>query len=214
MTRLRQASLYAVVLFLSLSALVAVVSLLTGQFGEVQVKIILTTLTISAASVCGMACLAFVEKHGRAALGGVGVICAVIAALMSILGIWRISDVSTEYWKITLTFVVASVAIAHMLLLHVPALPAGWRWNQHALILFDLTLAAQVVFAMWDETSSSGFYRFMGVITVFVVLFTLIIPIGSRLTGGARKHATLALTHEEDDIYHDREGQRYRVTKI
>lgn len=214
MKSLRKASLYAVIVFLSLSALLAVVSLLTGEFGEVQMKIILTTLTISAASVCGMACLAFVEKRGAAALGGVGVMCAVIAASMGIFAFWNSSSVSTEYAKVTLTFVVASVAIAHMLLLHIPNLPAGWRWNQYALVLFDLILAGQVVFAMWDETSSSGFYRLMGVITVFVVFFTLIIPIGSRLTGRARKHASLTLTPEGDDIYFDREGQRYRVTKI
>lgn len=212
---LKKVSLFGIIGFLSLSALVAVVSLLTGDFGDTQVRIILTTLTISGASVCGMACFAFIEKRGLAPLGAIGVGCAVAAAAMGILAIWDITSPGTTYGKVALTLVVAAVALAHAFLLHIPTLPPGYRWNQYALILFDLLLAGQITFALWDETNASGFYRIMGVITVFVVLFTLIIPICSRLGGGhATKEGSLVLSHENNDIYRDEEGQRYRVTKV
>lgn len=215
MNLLKKLSLFGIIGFLSLSALVAVVSLLTGEFGETQVKIILTTLTISGASVCGMACFAFIEKRGLAPLGAIGVACAVIAAAVGILAIWGIDNIGTTYGKVTLTFVIAAVALAHIFLLHIPTLPPNYRWNQYTLIFFDLILAGQVTYAMWEEVNSSGFYRFMGVITVFVVLFTLIIPICSRLaTGHADRAGSLVLDHENTDIYRDRDGQRYRVTKV
>ncbi len=211
----KKLSLFGIIGFLSLSALIAVVSLLTGEFGEVQVKIILTTLTISGASICGMACFAFIEKCGLAPLGLLGVACAVIAAAMGILAIWDITSPGTTYGKVALTLVVAAVALAHAFLLHIPTLPPGYRWNQYALILFDLLLAGQITFALWDETHSSGFYRIMGVLTVFVVLFTLIIPICSRLAGkDPTPGNSLVLDHENTDIYRARDGQRYRVTKV
>ena len=59
----RRASLRTFLGFLALTAAVAVVSVLSGDFGETQVKVLLTTLTISAASMCAMACAAFIEKR-------------------------------------------------------------------------------------------------------------------------------------------------------
>lgn len=178
-------------------------------------KIILTTLTISGASICGMACFAFIEKRGLAPLGLLGVACAVIAAAMGILAIWNAENIGATYGKITFTFIIAAAALAHIFLLHIPTLPPTSRWNQYALILFDLILAGQITYAMWAQVSSSGFYRIMDVLTVFVVLFTLIIPICSRLAGkDPTPGDSLVLDHESADIYRARDGQRYRVTKV
>ena len=49
--------------FLVLTALVGIISVLSGEFGEVQFKVLATCLTISAASICSMACAALIEKR-------------------------------------------------------------------------------------------------------------------------------------------------------
>lgn len=210
---IKKACLFAVIGFLGLSALIAVVALLTGDFSDTQIRIILTTLTIAGASICGMACFAFIEKRGLLKIGAIGVLCAVIAAGLAIIGIWSEIGGGT-YWKYTITFIIASVAFAHCFLLNIPTLQRSYRWCQYLLVLFVVLLAAQVDFAVWDETSGSVFYRIMGVLAVIVVLLTLIVPILSRFTSGGAAAPTLALTAEAGEIYRDASGQRYRVSKI
>ncbi len=116
--------------------------------------------------------------------------------------------------KYTVTFIIASVAFAHCFLVNIPTLQRSYKWCQYLLVLFVVLLAAQVDFAVWDETNDDVFYRIMGVLAVIVVLFTLMVPIFSRFTSGGAAANTLALTAEEGEIYRDASGQRYRVTKI
>src|SRR5262245_23504404 len=107
--------------FLSLTALVAIVSVLGGKFGETQIKVLVTTCSISAASICAMSCAAFVERKKAKAIGGTGILAAGVAALMVIVGAW--SEISDEdYWRTTGTFIVISICFAHGCLLGLPNL--------------------------------------------------------------------------------------------
>jgi len=210
----KRLSLGSLIGFLSLSALIAIGALLSGDFGSTQIKVILTTLTISGASICAMACSAFVEKRGRSAIGVLGIVCAAIAAGLTIGGIW--GEFSSElYWKSTVTTIIASISLAHSLLLFIPALAPNYRWTQGALSLTAAILAGMILVAVWGEISGAGYYRVLGVVAVLVVLLTLIVPICARLgAGGAVDSSALTLTKEDEDIYRDPSGQRYRVTKI
>jgi len=213
-TRFKQLCLVSLIGFLSLSALIAVVSLLSGDFGSTQVKVILTALTISGASICAMSCSAFIEKHGLPLLAGVGVLVAAVAAIMAISGIWAEIG-KEEYWKATISLIVISAAFAHCLLLCIPSLAPGVRWTQVSLIAFVSILTLQIVFAVYGEISDIGYYRLVGVVAVIVVLLTLIVPICLRLSPAPiLKSNRLALDHDEGDIYRDRNGARYRVTQI
>lgn len=214
-SRLKQFCLWSMIGFLSLSALLAIVSLLSGHFGETQLKVILTTLTISGASICGMACSAFIEKRGMARLGGVGIACASMAAMLSIGGIW--SEVDMEvYWKTTITLIIISVAFAHCLLLFIPILASSYRWSQMGAAVFIFILAIQMILAVHSDVfQNADYFRFIGIVAVIVVLLTLIIPICSKLSSlKPEKSGILTLSHDQDDIYHDATGQRYKVTKI
>ena len=59
--------------FLSLTAAIAILSVLTGEFGAFQVKVLATTMTISAASICAMSCAAFIEIRRKKVLGTIGI---------------------------------------------------------------------------------------------------------------------------------------------
>lgn len=214
-SRLRQFCLWSIIGFLSLSALLAIVSLLSGHFGSIQLKVILTTLTIAGASICGMACSAFIEKRGWARLGGVGIACTLVAAMLSISGIW--SDYGAEiYWKITVSLIVISVAFAHALLLFIPSLASSYRWSQIGAAIFISILAAQIILAVYSDVfQNAEYFRLIGIVAVVVVLLTLIVPNCSKLGAIKPKEAdTLTLSHDTDDIYHDATGQRYKVTKL
>ena len=106
---LKRFALRSFLLFLAFTALVAIISVLTGSFGEVQLRILLTSLTISTASICAMSCAAFIERKDRTILGAAGIICSVAAALVIIFGIWFEPSEDT-FWKLSITLVVAAAA--------------------------------------------------------------------------------------------------------
>lgn len=212
--RFKQLCLFSLIGFLSISAIIAVASLLSGDFGSTQIKIILTALTISGASICAMACSAFIEKRGLPWLGGVGVLLAVAAATMTIAGMW--AKVGQEdYWKAAVSLMVLSAAFAHGLLLCLPRLPSRFRWIQASLIFFVAVLSLQIIFAICGEIQVTGYYRLMGIVAVLVVLLTLIVPICWKLASTTTPESPrLLLDHVEGDVYCDSRGVRYRVTKL
>lgn len=85
---LRRTLLRLFILFLCLSAGLAIIAVLGGGFGQVQLKIILSTLAIAAANICGMSCAAYMQRRGQNPAGLAGIISAVAAAVMVIAGIW------------------------------------------------------------------------------------------------------------------------------
>src|SRR5262245_58181132 len=145
--------------FLSLTALVAIVSVLSGKFGETQIKVLVTTCSISAASICTMSCAAFLERKKAKWAGGTGILMAGIAAVMVIIGVW--SEISDDnYWRITGTLIVVSICFAHGCLLGLPNLVARYRWTQITSTILITLLALQILVAIWGKISDEGFYRF------------------------------------------------------
>ena len=99
---IRRFSLIVFIGFLILTALIAIVSVLSGTFGDIQWKILGTTFTISAASICSMACAAFMEKKKQVPVGMAGIALCVITAALVIIGMWPEINCD-EYWKVTST---------------------------------------------------------------------------------------------------------------
>lgn len=209
-SQIKRFFLWSLIGFLSLSALIAVVCLLVGDFGETQVKIILSTLTISGASLCAMACSAFVEKTRLTIPGILGAVLAGVTAICVLSGIW--GEINWEnYWKITASMAVLTVFLAHALLLHIPTLAGAYRLIRRGLNICLAILVLQILTLIWGEIGGDTFYRIMGAVAVLALLLTLVIPICARLALAAAKNR-LVLTQDEGDLYHDDQGRRYRVT--
>ena len=210
---LKRFALRSFLLFLAFTALVAIISVLTGSFGEVQLRILLTSLTISTASICAMSCAAFIERKDRTILGTAGIICSVAAALVIIFGIWFEPSEDT-FWKLSITLVVAAAAFAHTFLLILPLLDMNYRWTQQVSTASILLLSFLVVFAVWLEIDATWYYRLLAVVAIVVGLVTLAIPILVKL-GGRAESAKLELKLEqiEGDTYRDTKGNIYRVTE-
>jgi len=208
--------------FLVLTALIAIASVLSGQWGEVQLKTMATTFTISAASVCAMACAAFVEKRGVPAIGWIGGGANFLAAAMITSAVWM-EHGEEVYWKTAVSFVVAGLGFAHGCLMNLPSLATAYRWTQTTLTLTVAILAAMLISAIWGEIDAEGYYRMVAVVSIVAVLFTLVIPILGKLSpaGGGEEAAApealppaLTLTAKGDGVYEDAAGARYRVERI
>ena len=65
----KKAFLYSLVASVLLSAFLGIVAILSGRFGWLEIRIILTTVTIALASICGLACGAYLgTKTGKAVI--------------------------------------------------------------------------------------------------------------------------------------------------
>lgn len=213
-TELRKRSLKVFLGFLGLTALTAIVSVLSGDFGEFEFKVLATSFTISTASICSMSSAAFIETKRRTGIGLCGIFFTSVGALFLIAGLWIEID-SEEYWKFTVTMIVAAISFAHAFLLVLPKLDDGQKWIQPMSSVTIAILSLLIVMAVWGEIDSEGYYRFLAAVAIVLALQTLAIPILMKLKkGNAEQSRRLVLDLVVDDIYKDSDGKQYRLEEI
>ena len=214
-SEIKRLSLKAFVGFLSFTALVAIVSVLSGEFGEIQIKVLATSLTISAASICAMSCAAFMEKKKSRALGLGGIFLSVASAALVILGLWPEFD-SKEYWKTTITLTVFAVAFAHAFLLVLPDLNDRHKWVQRVAATSIGILSLQIVIAVWGEIDEEAYYRVLAMVAIIVGLETLVVPLLMKFQKKVQEPTPqrIVLERIEGELYTDSAGKTFRVTEI
>jgi hypothetical protein len=200
--------------FLGLTALVAIISVLSGEFGKLQGKILATCFTVSAASICSMSCAAFIEKKRRVQLGLAGICLSIVSAILVIVGLWTEID-SDEYWKSTITFIVAAISFAYAFLLTLAELEEKHKWIQRVFCTSIGVLALQIVVGVWGEIEAEGYFRALAVVAIVVGLQTLAIPIMAKLRKGNGGHREkLVLEKMAGGIYRDATGKNYQLEEI
>ncbi|HEX4343380.1 MAG TPA: hypothetical protein VH255_08310 [Verrucomicrobiae bacterium] len=215
MPEIKKGFLWSFIGFLSITAVIAIITVLSGTFGDTQLKVLGTTFAISTASICAMSCAAFIEKHGKNIFAFAGMFSAVASAAMSIAGMW--GEISGDfYWKTTLMLIVIAIATAYALLLLIPSLAAGHKWTQNAAVACIAVLALEIIAAICGEIDAEGYYRLVIVTSIVTVLMTLVVPICLKLRGkeDGEHFDRLVLHKVADDIYADQSGRRVRVTQI
>jgi hypothetical protein len=216
-TKVRKLLLKVFIGFLSMTALVAIFSVLNREFGEAQIKVLVTTFSISAGSICAMACAGIIERKDAKAVGIIGILAACVAVSLVIIGVWG-EITEGDYLKTTGTSIVVSIAFAHACLLHLPDLAGSYRWTQTVSALLIGLLALQIISAIWAEVGNEGFYRVMAAVSVLVVLATLVVPICSWLSASTEKPGPvpeqLVLHRISGTHFADQVGRQYQVTEI
>jgi hypothetical protein len=211
---IRKISLKVFIGFLGLTALIAIITLLSGKFRWFQWRVLGTSLTITAASVCAMSCAAFIEKKKQVLLGMTGIVLCVSAAILLIAGMW--TAVENEIClKITITLGVFGAGFAHAFLLFLPELGDRYKWVQPASSVSIGILALLIVVFVWGEFDNDLYFRILAAVAIIVSLETIVIPILMKL----RKTTTpgrikLVLEKIDDDIYRDSEGNEYKLKPL
>jgi Na+-transporting NADH:ubiquinone oxidoreductase subunit NqrB len=213
-TKITRLSLKLFIGFLVLTALIAMITVLTGKFGKIQMKILATTFTISAASICSMSCAAFIDKKKLLRLGLLGILLTISAAILLIAGLWSEFD-SKIFAKIMLTLIVSAVAFAFAFLLVLPELNNRHKWVQLVSSVSIGILALQIVVAVWGDIKNDWYYRLLAFVAIIVGLDTLVIPILMKLQKGAElKNDKVVLERVDGDVYRDTAGRKYRLTEM
>lgn len=177
----KKTALWLLIASVVFSALLGIWAILSGTFGQLQGRVLLTTLTITAASVIGLACGAYWETGRERWLPLIGIILATFSAVMIILGIWF--EPQGEFlWKVTASACFLAVATGHFCLLSLARLATRFKWALHAAFLLIYFLAGLGIFIIFAKVDGDWVYRAIGVTAILVGAVSLIIPIFHRLS--------------------------------
>lgn len=148
---LKKTFLYALISSVSISAIVAIGVLLFGSFGSIEVRVLMTTLTITGASILGLASGAYFELGRRRMMPLAGIVLSVVAALMTFLIIWNVADESETFIKATATVTLLALSCSHLSLLSLATLDPRFRWTRVLAFVTVWTLSGILLWLMWFE---------------------------------------------------------------
>ncbi|MBP90511.1 MAG: hypothetical protein CMJ64_28020 [Planctomycetaceae bacterium] len=173
--------LYSLVASVLLSAFLGIVAILSGRFGWVEIRIILTTVTIALGSICGLACGAYLGTKTGKALPLSGIVLTLLAAAMIIIGMW-IEMESEGYWKLAASISVFAVACAHLSLLSMARLAEWFQWSLVAAYVVIFGVASLIVVMIFFEIDETGMFQLLGVAAIVDAAMTILVPIFHRLS--------------------------------
>lgn len=204
---LRRTFLYTLIASVAVSAVIGIGVILLGNFGNVEVRILMTTLTITATSILGLACGAYYETGRGHALPLAGIALALVAAVMTFLIIWDVLDEYENYIRATGTVALAAIACAHLSLLSLARLDKRFAWSRIAAFVFVWLLSALLAYLIWFEPDANSdlFARTIGVLSILVASVTVVTPVFHKLSAGEPDVA---------DIDAEIEGLRSRIAEL
>ncbi|MBI2039077.1 MAG: hypothetical protein HYT22_02265 [Candidatus Niyogibacteria bacterium] len=173
---------------LSLSALGAIFIFLFGKFGELEVRLLLTALTIGWYSMCASATFGFHEKD----LGFITVIGVVISVVGAFTALHEIWFPSWDFWgddlRAVFFFLVVSFSIAHSALLLKMQFGSGSRWVSGINITTMVVvwcIAGMLTWLIFSDNwldFSEFFFRLLASLVVLDLLGTILAPTVKKLT--------------------------------
>jgi hypothetical protein len=181
---LKRAFLYALIGSVSISALIGIGVLLFGNFGNVEVRILMTTLTVTVTSILGLACGAYFESGRGRELPLAGVVLAVAAAMMTLLIVWNVGDKSEAFIKSTATVTLLALSCSHLSLLSLARLDKRFAWSRTAAFGLVAVLDAILLWLMWfePEGDSEIVPRTLGVLSILIAAVTVVTPVFHKLS--------------------------------
>lgn len=182
----RKIFLNSLIASVALSAVIGIVVVVAGSFGEFEVRVLMTTLTVTATSILGLACGACYEAGRGRRLPLAGIVLSVISALALFLIIWNALDDNETYIKTTMTLVIGAIVASHLSLLRLARLDVRFAWTYTFAVVCDALLAAIILYLMWfePEGESDLVFRTMGVLSILIAAVTVVTPVFHRLSVG------------------------------
>lgn len=165
---------------LSISALIAILVFLFGNFGETEFKLLFTTLTLGVYSLTGLCSSVLYDRKKYLSLSFSGITVSVIGFLITVGAIWEIVEFH-DVWKLVIIFIIVAVSVAHSsILLLARSDKNSINICLSATIIFISIIALMLIHLVLNEFSyrtDEFFYRLLGVFAVLDVLGTIVTSI-------------------------------------
>lgn len=182
----RKGAIYGIIVSFSLAAVVGIIALLSGDFGETQGRIILTTLLMGATSITALCHLAIADRAMRI-VGFVGLGASAVTLITGLVLIWRDwSDPGLEDWfKVFAVAGILAVSFAHanLLLLLAGRRRAVIRYGLMVTLVMIAAVAIMIILPIVSEGEIPGYdneewyWRLFGVVGILDVLGTVVVPV-------------------------------------
>ena len=177
----KRIALSFLIVSVALGAIMGIIGLISGRFGDLQSHIILTTISISGASICALACGALWESRHAKVLPFGGIALSLITAGLFIFGVWaRISG--SGYWKFAASVGIVAVATAHMSLLSLAILARRFAWSRVVAFVAVYILAVLFIYVIYYSPQADTTLRVVGVTSIIVAALSIMTPIFHRLS--------------------------------
>ncbi|MDP6822814.1 MAG: hypothetical protein QF554_05935 [Dehalococcoidia bacterium] len=180
----RSAGLQVFVVSVVISAALAIISLIRGEFGDTDGKILMTALAVAAASVLTLS-NGIVLERGRsgllASLPSLAILVSITGFVLLIVMVWNDFEFE-DLGKTAASVVIVGVALTHWSLVSIARIPARFRWLRNAAYPLSGLLAAFLVSALWERVEGPATAQTVGVIGVLTVATSIILPVLQRLS--------------------------------
>lgn len=176
--------LYTLIGSVALSAVIGIVVILFGNFGELETKILMTTLTITTTSILGLACGAYLETGQSKWLPIAGILFAVLSAVMWIVMIWLGEIRNDVYIKSLMSATLLAASCSHLSLLSLARLERRFLWSRHSVFAAVGALTALFLYFIWTngDINEDLMGRASGVLGVIIAALTIITPVFHKLS--------------------------------
>lgn len=181
---LKKIFLYLLIASVSVSALLGIFVILFGDFGEIEVKILMTTVTITCTSILGLACGAYFETGRGKMLPISGIIFAVISAILWIVLIWGALSSEQTIFKSVASSTLLAVSCSHLSLLLLAKLDQRFIWSRYLVFSCVGILSAILLYIIWLEPESDSDFisRLIGVLSIIIAAVTVVTPVFHKLS--------------------------------
>ena len=167
---------------LSISALIGIIIFLFGDFGEIEIQLLLTTLSIGGYSLTGLCSSIIYNRKDLKAFSIYGMLISIIGFISTIMAIWEIFDFE-NLWKTIAILIILTVGTAHAsLLLQIKTNIEKVKLLMTVTISLISVICLMLIYSTINEFSENEFYyRMLGMIGILVVLGTIITPMLNNL---------------------------------
>jgi hypothetical protein len=176
MPAIKKMTLYALACAVVVGVVMSILVVLTGSWDWFQARVVLTSFTISGASISALACGALRERDRTHLLPIPGFLLSVCGAVLVIFALW--SDVGDmTYGKVTVSVVVLATATAHLSLLSLARLSPKFAWVWLLAYAAIYGLAGTLTGILWSQSDSGSAFQLTAVLAILSAAVTIMIPI-------------------------------------
>ncbi|MGS2739447.1 hypothetical protein [Sinomicrobium sp. M5D2P17] len=167
---------------LCISAAIGIFVFLAGDYGDTEIKILLTTLSLVGYSLSALCCSTIYERDSLKNFSFIGMVISGIGFLVTITAIWEFMD-TEDIYKTVITFMILATAFGHIsLLLLIKPKNDTIKYLLMATVIFVCIVAVMLIYATAIDFDVEEFYfRLLGVFTILDVLGTIATPIANKI---------------------------------
>lgn len=178
----RRTALNLLIASLLLSGALGIAALLVKEFGTLQARVLLTSLTVSGASILALASATALERQRFRTLAQTGIAITALGAACILVVIW-FDPRSDDFLRFVGSIATVAIALAHCSLLSLATPAKRHEWVQRAAFAAAGLLAVLLVVFYWTEFDEEWYLRILGIASIVVTVLTILVPIFHKIAG-------------------------------